>query len=191
MQGTEIEVKSIASVLEKNKWKVDLAIGKEAVEERVKQVENPAILHIAMHGYFVQTEQKIDGMLRSGIVLAGVQSDGKQEEDGVLTAYEVTGMNLDETDLVVLSACETGLGENIAGEGVYGLQRGFKVAGAKAVLMSLWKVDDNATQELMRIFYNLWLSGKSKQKAFREAQLQLKINCPLPRYWGAFVMVGK
>lgn len=191
--GTEVEVKGIDSVLRKNTWQTELTLGKQALEERVKQVKNPAILHIATHGYFVPSDGKsfANAMLNSGIVLAGVSSEkGANSEDGVLTAYEASSLDLDETDLVVLSACETGLGEVAVGEGVYGLQRGFKVAGAKAVIMSLWKVDDTATQELMNTFYSLWLSGKSKKEAFKEAQLQLKAKYQSPYYWGGFVMVG-
>jgi CHAT domain-containing protein/tetratricopeptide (TPR) repeat protein len=192
--GTEIEVKGIEAVMKKNYWAVETILGKQAIEERLKKVRNPSILHIATHGYFRSTNAKstINGMLRSGIVLAGVNTPKTIEsDDGVLTAQEASSLDLDETDLVVLSACETGLGEVSTGEGVYGLQRGFKVAGAKAVVMSLWKVDDTATQELMNTFYELWLSGKPKREAFKEAQLKIKDKYKYPYYWGAFVMVGE
>jgi len=108
----------------------------------------------------------------------------------VLTAYEATNLDLDSTYLVVLSACETGLGEIKNGEGVYGLQRGLAVAGARYVLMSLWKVDDFATRFLMEEFYGKWLEEEDIHDAFRDAQIELRKNYPHPFYWGAFVLLG-
>ena len=101
-------------------------------------------------------------------------------------------LNLEGTELIILSACETGLGEVKAGEGVYGLQRAFQVAGADALIMSLWKVDDTATQMLMTNFYANWTKSGDKLKAFKLAQSQLRANPKYkdPYYWGAFVMLG-
>ena len=99
-------------------------------------------------------------------------------------------MNLGHVDMVVMSACESGLGET-SGEGVFGLQRGFKLAGANTLLMSLWKVDDTATQLLMTEFYRSYLSGKSKQESLRLAQQSLRNNAKYsaPEYWAAFILL--
>jgi CHAT domain-containing protein/tetratricopeptide (TPR) repeat protein len=194
LYGTEVEVQEIEAILKQNHWQTETFLDKDALEERVKKVQNPTILHIATHGYFKEDKQnKQYEMLRSGIILAGVNSTEKVEnsEDGVLTALEATDLQLDTTELVVLSACETGLGAVYAGEGVYGLQRGLKVAGAKAIIMSLWDVDDEITQKLMITFYNLWLSGDTKRVAFKKAQLKIKEENKKPIHWGAFVMIGE
>ncbi|MEO1655758.1 MAG: CHAT domain-containing protein, partial [Bacteroidota bacterium] len=100
-------------------------------------------------------------------------------------------LNLDNTELVVLSACETGKGDILQGEGVYGLQRGFLAAGAKNILMSLWSVDDEATQKLMTAFYKFWLSGKEKRQALKLAQNEIRKEYKYPYYWGGFVLIGK
>ena len=135
-------------------------------------------------------------LLHSGIIMAGANNAWAGRpvsgvEDGILFAEEVANLNLVGTDLVVLSACETGLGAVNNGEGVFGLQRAFKLAGANTLVMSLWLVDDDATSILMSAFYRNWLSGKNKQDAFKEAQRTLRSNHRFasPFYWAAFVMV--
>jgi CHAT domain-containing protein len=136
-------------------------------------------------------------MIRSGLILAGgnhAWKTGKplrpDMEDGILTAYEISQMNLSNTELVVLSACETGLGDIEGNEGVYGLQRAFKIAGAKYLIMSLWQVPDFQTQELMTTFYKNWLEGKmSIPDAFRSAQGEMREKYQSPYFWAGFVLV--
>jgi CHAT domain-containing protein len=110
--------------------------------------------------------------------------------DGVLTAFEVSTLPLFKTSLVVLSACETGLGDVKNGEGVYGLQRAFLMAGAQQVMMSLWKVDDEATREFMVLFYQGWIELKDTGKAYQYAKKNLMKKYTHPYYWGAFVLSG-
>jgi CHAT domain-containing protein len=135
-------------------------------------------------------------LLRSGVLLAGFntwRSGGElpeAAEDGMLTAEDVTGMDLLDTELVVLSACETGLGQIRVGEGVFGLRRAFAVAGARTLVMSLWKVPDEQTQELMADFYQRILSGEGRAEALRQAQLALRAKHPDPYFWGAFICQG-
>jgi CHAT domain-containing protein len=141
-------------------------------------------------------------MLRSGLLFGGadrVFSGGPSAsdlDDGVLTAYEALGLRLHGTELVILSACETGLGEVKNGEGVFGLRRALEVAGAESILMSMWSVPDRETQELMTLFYEKWLGGKDKHEALREAQLEMRRRTKArygqdrPFFWGAFVLAG-
>jgi tetratricopeptide (TPR) repeat protein/CHAT domain-containing protein len=135
-------------------------------------------------------------LLRSGLALAGANTALKKQptppeaEDGLLTAEDVSGLNLLGTDLVVLSACETGLGAVEVGEGVFGLRRAFVLAGAKALVMSLWKVLDRQTRDLMEDFYRRILNGQPCADALRDAQLTIKKKDPDPYYWGAFIYQG-
>jgi len=211
LPGTKVEVEEIAEMLAKNNWQSNIRMREDATEEKFKNIDSPRLLHIATHGFFMNDIQFTDRdqsfginhndfnanpLLRSGVlltgsakaILLGEKSDG---EDGIMTAYEAMNLNLDNTELVVLSACETGLGEVKNGEGVYGLQRSFIVAGAQNVIMSLWKVNDVTTQELMSGFYARWLSGTNKFDAFKETQLELKKKYNDPYHWGSFVLLGK
>jgi tetratricopeptide (TPR) repeat protein len=135
-------------------------------------------------------------MLRSGLALAGANTwlkagnPPEEAEDGLLTAEDVTGLDLLATELVVLSACETGLGQVHVGEGVFGLRRAFVLAGAKTLVMSLWKVPDEPTRELMEDFYGRLLAGEGRAEALRQAQLAMKAKYPEPFYWGAFICQG-
>lgn len=209
LPGTLKEVNLIDSLFANQSTETENFMDDLAVEDQIKEIKNPRTLHIATHGFFLEEEKGDDEnedkhvtnpMLRSGLIMAGANSyiregeiatDMELNDDGILTAYEAMNLNLDNTELVILSACETGLGEVQNGEGVFGLQRAFKVAGTDALIMSMWTVDDAATQELMTIFYEEWLGGKSKKDAFNTAQKRLKDKWKKPYYWGAFVMVGE
>ena len=209
LPGTQIEIAQVKNILDSNHWQIADYTNENASEKTLKSIDYPGILHIATHGFFVDEHEvsstfmlgaateyaRQNPLLRSGLLLSGasnfIQNNFRiDEENGILTAYEAANLNLDNTELVILSACETGKGDVQNGEGVYGLQRAFQVAGASAIIMSLWKVDDQATQELMTSFYQSWMNGSSKAEAFRQAQLQTKIKYNHPYYWGAFVMMG-
>jgi CHAT domain-containing protein len=137
-----------------------------------------------------------DPMLRSGLLLSGANKTLKGEvsigENGLLSAAEASLLDLSETELVVLSACETGKGEETNSEGVYGLRKAFSDAGAQNIIMSLWKVDDKVTQEFMSRFYEIWLNEKTTiRQAFNRTQLEIKAKYPEPYYWGAFILMGE
>lgn len=213
LPGTKTEVKTIAETLRKQNWTPTVLMESEASEYAVKRLKSPRVVHIATHGYFLEdideeydenrvlgmdrTKVKENPMLRSGLLFAGANSTltGKEvheEENGILTAYEASFLNLENTELVVMSACETAKGEQKTGEGVYGLRKAISDAGAEHVMMSLWKVDDKVTQEFMTTFYNYWLEDKmSIREAFKSTRLAIKSKYPQPYYWGAFILVGK
>lgn len=172
-----------------------LLTGELASESELKAASSPRILHVATHGFFLEdgaTGAKAENpLLRSGLALAGANLRGGND-DGILTAMEATGLNLWGTKLVVLSACDTGLGEVRNGEGVYGLRRAFVLAGAESVLMSLWPVSDQATRRLMNEFYKNLKRGKGRGASLRQVQLDLlKRNSRLhPFYWANFIQSG-
>ena len=209
LPGTVQEVRGIAQTLKNNHWQTNIYLQKEASEEALKQVKNPQVLHLATHGFFLNPPQHKDSsltqtslqdlnpMYRSGIVLSGVDNYFKSMtkpdiEDGILTAIEASTLDLDHTELVVLSACETAQGDVAPGEGIYGLQRGFQIAGAKTIIMSLWKVKDVIAQQFMTSFYKKWQQGHTKREAFRITQKEMKsIYKGSPAYWGAFILIGE
>ncbi len=208
LPATKTEVDGINKLLKASGYQVSELLQREASESNLKSTKQVSILHIATHGYFLQDVQRTvwpigvhadyardNVLLRSGLMLSGASDAEKNNtgldnaSNGIITSYEAMNLDLKGTDLVVLSACETGLGEVKAGEGVYGLQRAFLVAGARSLIMSLWKVDDLATQLLMNNFYTNWTKTGDMQKSFKEAQLQLMARYKEPYYWGAFVLV--
>ena len=214
LPGTFKEVNAIKNLLVKNNWNVDLLEGVNASEKHLKDIKSPRILHISTHGFFLSKSQSLNHfsnlkssnnssnsfdnpLSRSGLLLSGAQNTilGEQKtfENGILTALEARELNLLNTELVVLSACETGLGEHVSGQGVYGLQRSMIEAGADNVIMSLWKVDDNATQILMNYFYKYWILDKINiRDALKKAQIDLMSTEEYfsPYYWGAFVLIA-
>lgn len=207
LPGTLTEVNSIEGIASSRSMKTVKFTDAEATEQNFAKATDAEVLHVATHGFFIAKKDRkakssgenlidngaLDALMRSGIVLADQGVDGKGEitgaDDGLVTAYEITTMDFPETEIVVLSACETGLGEIKTGEGVYGLQRSFLVAGAKSVIMSLWKVDDNATKEFMINFYNNWLKSGNKHDAFNQARRNLQAQYKAPYYWGAFILI--
>jgi len=207
LPGTKKEVEGIMPLYPRAKQ----FIGLNATEEAVKTLQGKQkadVLHLATHGFFFKEEYtkdkegKInafrssnDPLIRSGLMLAGgnlkwngVELPGYME-DGILTAKEVAAMNLYGTKLVVLSACETGLGDIKGSEGVYGLQRAFKAAGAQYLLMSLWTVPDMATAEFMKRFYGTLKEGKDIETAFIQTQQHMRQQYNDPFYWAGFVLV--
>ena len=191
----------------------------QASEESFKSLsgQRKSLIHIATHGfYYEETEAENKGehlrmmlmgddipshsedksLLRCGLCFAGANQFLREEslpadgqDEGILNALEIAQTDLRGLDLVVLSACQTALGDIAQGEGVFGLQRGFKKAGAQSILMSLWNVDDEVTQLLMTEFYRGWTSGMTKTAALRNAQTIVKEKYPDPRHWAAFILL--
>jgi CHAT domain-containing protein len=212
LPATKVEVEQIAGTFQKNGWSAQIYTGGVASETNIKQEESPRVLHVATHGYFFEdipmdtmnnrflgmdrTRVIQDPMLRSGLLFSGanktLQGEETKGENGLLSAAEASLLDLRETELVVLSACETGKGEVKNSEGVYGLRKAFADAGAQNIIMSLWKVDDKVTQEFMTRFYDVWLNEKTTiREAFNRTQLEIKAKYPKPYYWGAFILVGE
>ena len=216
LPGTKKEVEDIKQSFDHHHKTSTLYTGTEATESSVKRISghSPHILHIATHGfYFTETHIQESPLLqfrpentnaedkalsRNGLFMAGANTLKDQDipleaDDGILTAQEISRLDLRGLNLVVLSACKTGNGDINQGEGVFGLQRGFKKAGAQTLVMSLWEVDDKATQILMTAFYDNLLQGQSKRDAFHHAQQHLikadNGRYDKPQYWAAFILL--
>ena len=181
LKGTQKEVDAIAPILKSQKIAVTIYSDFSACEESVKGLSGMKqnILHFATHGMYVDTLTTNDPLDRCLLTFAGANRAlignkvPEGMEDGILTAKEISVLDFREADIVVMSACETGLGD-VSGEGVFGLQRAFKMAGAQTILMALWRVDDKATQMLMTAFYRYYSKGISKREAFRKAQQEVR-----------------
>ncbi|MBX3197288.1 MAG: CHAT domain-containing protein [Labilithrix sp.] len=209
LPGTAVEAKAVAELLA-----AASATQRDATKSRLASVESPVVLHVATHGFFLKREREeaaantraleydpgapaavppprtASPLVRSGLALAGANQ--RSSADGLLTALEASSMNLDGTRLVVLSACETGVGETQVGDGVYGLRRALVVAGAESQLMSLWKVDDDATKSLMIAFYADLKAGSGRAAALRKVQLAMLADKTTehPYFWAAFIPSG-
>jgi len=212
LPGTATEVAAIQPLLPNATVLTEGA----ATENVLKTVQAPRILHIATHGFFLDNADRIvspaqveegvlsataattgvpieNPLLRSGLALAGFNPRESGAEDGVFTALEASNLNLFGTQLVVLSACDTGLGDIANGEGVYGLRRAFALAGAESQLMSLWQVSDQGTQSLMARYYDKLMAGMGRSEALRAVQLEMieaGDQYSRPYYWAAFILAG-
>jgi CHAT domain-containing protein/tetratricopeptide (TPR) repeat protein len=206
-----IEAEVIGELLSsKTDLSVRIYLGPDAREQVIKEVSRPYLIHVSTHGFFCENVDatsvyEMDHVLqRSGLVLAGshntIRNPGHNStgtDDGILTAFEVSECDLSGTELVVLSACETGIGEVKNSEGVFGLRRSFQHAGVRSMIMSLWKVSDGETLDIMKSFYDLWLTeGFSRKEALRRSVLKMieqNRNLRFPNHpaiWGAFVYAG-
>ncbi|HXU08974.1 MAG TPA: CHAT domain-containing protein, partial [Blastocatellia bacterium] len=207
LPGVTAEVRALRTILPK----ATFLTGEQATKSAVRSLSGPTTLHIATHGFFLQevgdnsekpgmrTEAtrigrwvaRVDNpLLRSGLALAGANNAG---EDGVLTALEAAGLDLWGTRLVVLSACDTGIGEVKNGDGVYGLRRALVLAGAESQVMSLWPVSDRSTAQLMTGYYKSLTAGKGRGEALRQVQLQMlrETTHRHPYYWASFIQSGE
>ena len=210
LPNTLKEINSITSMLKKGNWKVDKFAGADASESSFKELsgpKSPSIIHISTHGFYFPLNTNIsekalsynyleNPLLRTGLVFSAANEAwlGKAvengKEDGILTAYELSNLDLSNTQLAVLSACETGVGENVSGEGVFGLQRALKMAGVDKMIVSLWPVPDKETAEMMQKFYGNIAIGKNIAESFNLAQTEMrKLYGAKPALWAGFVLI--
>ena len=186
LPGTLTEALTIKKIAESNQIQVDSFTGRHASKKNLFGLNQADILHIATHGFFIPENTR---MISSGLVLSGANSPNNPLE-GIVTAQEIANdFNFAKPKIVVLSACETGLGSIMPGEGIFGLQRAFFLNGTKALIVSLWKVPDIETQQLMSYFYQNLVQGDSADAALRKAKNKLKTTRPHPFYWAAFILI--
>ena len=194
LPGTAAEAQRLAALFPDAK----VLTGAAAAERALTTAHGPRFLHVATHGYFLARGSSPElaaikaPLVRSGLLLAGFNRHRPGGDDGILTALEAASLDLQGTQLAVLSACNTGVGELRTGDGVQGLRRALAIAGAQTVVMSLWSVDDLATQALMTDFYSHWKAGKTRAEALRLAQQAVRNQEKWrhPFFWAAFVSVG-
>jgi CHAT domain-containing protein len=203
LSGTAQEARMIQSLYPD----ATILTGTKATKSALRATTAPAILHIASHGFFLENAAPPPGaantraarssgglvenpLVRSGIALARANVRGPAVDSGILTALETSSLNLWGTQLVTLSACDTGVGEVRQGEGVYGLRRAFLLAGAESIVMSLWPVSDYVTRQMMQTYYSGLKKGLGRGEALRAAQLDMLRRRPHPFYWGGFIQAG-
>ncbi|SEU24508.1 CHAT domain-containing tetratricopeptide repeat protein [Stigmatella erecta] len=211
LPGSRLEAQGIQRLLPQ----AQLFLGPEATKQRLLQLPTPGILHLATHGFFLDKAPSAPGsrglaaidaldgapspqqepLLNSGLVLAGAHPPASEfaassPEATLVTALELAGLNLWGTQLVVLSACDTGRGQVLMGQGVYGLRHAFVAAGAETVLVSLWKVNDDSTRLLMDLYYRNLLAGQGRASALRAAMISLRASHPHPHAWAPFIALG-
>jgi CHAT domain-containing protein/Tfp pilus assembly protein PilF len=213
LPGTRKEAEAIQRLLPQAR----LLLGPAATKDALLKLATPGLLHVATHGFFLEDastqadtrglgslgaiaagppQNLPDPLLRSGLVLAGAHNratelGSSRHEDFLVTALELAGLNLWGTQLVVLSACETGRGDVKLGQGVYGLRRALVVAGAETLVTSLWKVNDDTTREFMEGYYRNLLAGQGRTAALRETMRALRQKQPHPYFWAPFIAIGR
>lgn len=196
LPGTKVELENINKTLSTTGIDISTYAKDNGTKDSFMKLsgDSPSIIHIATHGYYNNTHESNMSVLdNSGLVFSGFNlfmDKNKKITDGCITASEISHMDLYNTDLAVLSACQTGLGK-IESDGVFGLQRGFKMAGVNSLMMSLWEVDDDATQLLMTEFYRNYVNGMTKMDALLNAQKVVRETPGFkdPEYWAAFILL--
>lgn len=202
LSGTVKEVNEISKLLSEDKWKVHKYMGKAATEKAFKELSgkpfSSGILHISTHGFNLRYDRSItnhaiqtngksgfyEPLLRTGFALTGANEAWTGEhpmdgtDDGIVTAFEIADLNLKNIDLVVLSTCQSGLGEIREGEGLLGMPRAFRMAGVRNILVTLDDVSDKETADFMILFYSLWQETKNIHQAFVQTQRQMKNMYP-------------